>query len=175
MALSHLAHKPFRGSDPAGDKASLGNAITAMHVTFNIRRSLDQLRPSDCRQGRQVPRSALGTDACTFAAVHMDQLLCIGEQASALCRLALPVLQELHCCWHCGRLASKLPACKKCMFARFCSPECQAAAWPVHKSPCKNIHHQTWQGIMPAQASIMHVLRARTQNVWQNACRFMHS
>ena len=42
-------------------------------------------------------------------------------------------------CDHCGAAAaagSRLARCARCRAARYCSPACQAAAWPRHKAQC---------------------------------------
>ena len=46
---------------------------------------------------------------------------------------------------------SKLMYCSKCFTARFCSSECQKAAWPLHKEHCEaldRIPAQSKFGIM---------------------------
>jgi protein-arginine kinase activator protein McsA len=45
-------------------------------------------------------------------------------------------------CDHCGETAEEalvkgLKSCGKCYAARYCSKECQAAAWPGHRAACK--------------------------------------
>lgn len=40
-------------------------------------------------------------------------------------------------CYGCGQPKEKLWLCKQCGVARYCSKECQHAAWGVHKLVCK--------------------------------------
>lgn len=40
-------------------------------------------------------------------------------------------------CGWCGIGIGPFKKCSKCMVVRYCSRECQVAAWPVHKSVCK--------------------------------------
>ena len=45
-------------------------------------------------------------------------------------------------CDHCGKSAEQasgkgLKTCGKCYAARYCSKQCQLAAWPEHKAACK--------------------------------------
>ncbi len=40
-------------------------------------------------------------------------------------------------CDHCGTTSERLSTCSRCQEARYCSKECQAAHYPVHKAPCK--------------------------------------
>lgn len=46
-------------------------------------------------------------------------------------------LQSKHACFHCGTIRAAMKACKRCHQSRYCSPACQAAAWPAHKGRCK--------------------------------------
>lgn len=39
-------------------------------------------------------------------------------------------------CTNCGTADGALKKCPRCLTVRFCSPECQHAFWPVHKSFC---------------------------------------
>ena len=50
-----------------------------------------------------------------------------------------------HCCALCGKTKSELAAgeklrsCSGCGAARYCSSECQKAAWPGHKKECSGV------------------------------------
>lgn len=39
-------------------------------------------------------------------------------------------------CWLCGRMGSKLMACKRCKSVKYCSQECQKVDWKIHKKTC---------------------------------------
>ena len=54
-----------------------------------------------------------------------------------------PPRGTLFLCQACGRpdgvAGGKLLNCSKCNWAHYCSKECQVAAWPAHKSRCKEL------------------------------------
>ncbi|KAJ6558131.1 ankyrin repeat-containing domain protein [Mycena capillaripes] len=41
------------------------------------------------------------------------------------------------CCDMCGKLEPSLKNCGRCRIARYCSSDCQAKAWPIHKKTCQ--------------------------------------
>lgn len=50
--------------------------------------------------------------------------------------------KKIHVCARCNNKA--LNKCSKCLYTYYCSPECQKAAWPLHKKDCKPlIKHYT--------------------------------
>ena len=52
-------------------------------------------------------------------------------------------------CFHCGKaVKGSQTQCMSCKWAWFCSPQCQKAAWPVHKAICK-MAKAAAQGIPP--------------------------
>lgn len=43
-------------------------------------------------------------------------------------------------CWHCGRLPEgRLKTCARCKRAKYCSKECQSAAWWYHKRDASGV------------------------------------
>lgn len=60
-----------------------------------------------------------------------------------LCGVQLPPEQPPHCPV-CPMLADggALRKCGSCKAVRYCSQECQAAHWPMHKGPCKRLRQQ---------------------------------
>jgi len=48
----------------------------------------------------------------------------------------LPLRKEKECA-HCGLVSTDLKLCKQCRSARYCSRECQVAAWPAHQLACR--------------------------------------
>jgi MYND finger len=71
-------------------------------------------------------------------------------------------MQDLYCCFHCGRLAANLPTFKGCSFARFCSHAYQKAAWPAHQAACKNKHLHHHEEVDEAAASLLDILQVRS-------------
>uniref|UniRef100_A0A383WBB5 MYND-type domain-containing protein n=1 Tax=Tetradesmus obliquus TaxID=3088 RepID=A0A383WBB5_TETOB len=78
-----------------------------------------------------------------------QQLVSFGEALAA----ALP---SRHCCNHSGcanlgrlseaeLVAGRGCVCGRCFAARYCSKECQVAAWPLHRRLCKAIQHERQQ------------------------------
>ena len=60
-----------------------------------------------------------------------------------------PVLQDISCCAHCGKVHDGEPtmaSCRQCMRVRYCSGKCQRAAWPLHKSACQRMARATEEG-----------------------------
>jgi MYND finger len=77
------------------------------------------------------------------AAVRNDRVCRITVICSAFiscrCRQQVGVVQSRSACFHCGKLAQRMPACQRCRQAHFCSQMCQKAAWPGHKAVCTRI------------------------------------
>jgi MYND finger len=69
-------------------------------------------------------------------------------------------MQALHCCYHCGKLAERMPQCRKCQQARFWSPACQRMAWPSHKAKCREVSDFEL-GLKQMMIFWGHVLQAR--------------
>lgn len=44
--------------------------------------------------------------------------------------------QQTKPCSHCGKRGPKCRLCVPCGFVRYCSTNCQRAAWPLHKAAC---------------------------------------
>lgn len=58
-------------------------------------------------------------------------------------------VQDTACCLQCGKVVSgalSMQSCSQCMRVRFCSTECQRAAWPAHKAACKRMARATAAG-----------------------------
>lgn len=45
--------------------------------------------------------------------------------------------EKLTCCSHCLRVTDELKWCGNCRGVKYCSAECQKAAWSVHKLNCR--------------------------------------
>jgi len=51
---------------------------------------------------------------------------------------ASPHVAFTSACTYCGKQGVKLQLCSACKRSRYCSKECQKAAWPEHKTVCRS-------------------------------------
>ena len=57
-----------------------------------------------------------------------------------------------HRCDHCLDHFSSVSACAGCKLERYCTRECQKAAWPKHKAECREQQARTKQAKQAKQA-----------------------
>ena len=125
-----------------GDMAIIANLTCAIVMLENSDET-DDFHSVVCKQAvatkirdlNHLVRGDVGRDSLNF---YRKRISCSCLKDMHL--HARKTLPKLGMCSHCGELKERatLMVCGRCKIDQYCSSECQVAAWPQHKSGCRD-------------------------------------
>ena len=125
-----------------GDMAIIANLTCAIVMLENSDET-DDFHSVVCKQA--VATKIRDLNHLIHGDVGRDSLKFYRKRISCSCLKdmhlhARKTLPKLGMCSHCGELKERatLMVCGRCKIDQYCSSECQVAAWPQHKSGCRD-------------------------------------